>query len=68
MSSRWESIIYTAEKFWIIKEEEKYYEYIVMEKPVGIYGDGKPIEHYNAANDEEAIKKGLEIAKDHGLL
>lgn len=68
MSDRSELIIYTADKFWIIKEEEKYYSYIVMKKPADIYDNGTPIEHYYADNDREAIEKGVKIAKDYGLL
>ncbi|AGL03916.1 hypothetical protein [Desulfoscipio gibsoniae] len=68
MTYRFNLIIYTAEKFWIMKDEEKYLEYVVMERPVDLLDNGKPIEYFSANDNDEAIKKGLEIAKKHGLL
>ncbi|SFH26828.1 hypothetical protein SAMN05660649_04492 [Desulfotomaculum arcticum] len=68
MSDHWNLIIHNADKFWIIKEEGTSFKYVVMEKPVGLFGNGHPIEYYQAADNEEAIEKGLIIAKEHGLL
>ena len=67
MSDHWNLIIYSAEKFWIMKEKGTLSEYVVMERPVGLFGNGRPIEYFKAANDETAIQKGLQIAKTHGF-
>ncbi len=68
MPDKWNLIIYNGDKFWIIKEEGTASEYVVMKKPIGLFGNGHPIKHYKAANNEEAIEKGLIIAKENGLL
>ncbi|KAF1085419.1 hypothetical protein SPSYN_01558 [Sporotomaculum syntrophicum] len=65
-SDKWNLIIRNAEQFWIIKEEGTS-QYVVMKKPVGLFGNGQPIKHYQAANNEEAIEKGLIIAKENNL-
>jgi len=50
-----------------MKEKGTLSEYVVMERPVGLFGNGRPIEYFKAANDETAIQKGLQIAKTHGF-
>jgi len=68
VAERWNLIIHNADKFWIIREEGTSSEYVLMKKPIGLFGNGHPIEYYKAANKEEAIDKGLKIAEKHGLL
>jgi len=66
-TEKWNLVIHNADDFWIIKEEGTASQYVVMKKPVGLFGDGQPIKYYQAIYNEQAIEKGLIIAKEHNL-
>jgi|GEM_PF-6059664 len=66
MSDEWNKIIYTGKDYWIIKQG-KSLEYVVMTKPQHMFDNGHPVAHFSAKTKEEAINKGVELAKEHGL-
>lgn len=66
MSDEWNKIIFTGKDYWIIKQGNTQ-EYVVMKKPQNLFDNGHPIAHFFTKSKEEAIDKGVELAKEHGL-
>lgn len=61
----WNKIIHTGNKYWIIREGNSM-DYVVMKNPLHLFDNGKPIAFFNAKSKEQAVQKGVMLAKKHG--
>lgn len=66
MTDQWNKIIHSGKKFWIIRKGDSY-EYNVVKKPATMFNDGRTLESFSAISADEAVKKGLDIAKKYSL-
>lgn len=68
MAKEWDIKVSNYEGFWILRKAEDSPNYCVMRKLTDDASIGEAIRCYTADSPEEAIEKGLEIAKQYGLI
>lgn len=67
MGNEWSIIVLNCEKFWILKKDSLSNEYCLTKKPARGFGPGDPIKYFFADSPDDALEKGLELAKQHGI-